>query len=77
MKQTKQMEFRVWKEQDKLKKAGDQLLEESKRPNDVILQQKRNEKFRLEKAIESIKQKTEQIKPVDIELEKQRIGAEL
>lgn len=70
MKQTKQMEFRVRKEEEKLKKAGDQLLAEAGRSNETIMQQKRNEKFRLEKAIETVKTKTEQIKPVDVEYEK-------
>ena len=70
MKQTKQMEFRVRKEEEKLKKSGDQLLIEAGRSNETIMQQKRNEKFRLEKAIETVKNKTEQIKPIDVEYEK-------
>ena len=64
------MEFRVRKEEEKLKKSGDQLLIEAGRSNETITQQKRNEKFRLEKAIETVKNKTEQIKPIDVEYEK-------
>lgn len=64
------MEFRVRKEEEKLKKSGDQLLIEAGRSNETIMQQKRNEKFRLEKAIETVKNKTEQIKPIDVEYEK-------
>lgn len=77
MKQTKQMEFRVRKEEEKLKKAGDQLLAEAERSNETIMQQKRNEKFRLEKAIETVKNKTEQIKPIDVEYEKTQVQKEL
>ena len=37
MKQTKQMEFRVRKEEEKLKKSGDQLLLEAGRSNETIM----------------------------------------
>ena len=65
------------KEEEKLKKAGDQLLAEAERSNETIMQQKRNEKFRLEKAIETVKNKTEQIKPIDVEYEKTQVQKEL
>ena len=59
MKQTKQMEFKVRKEEEKIKKSGDQLVLESRRSSEAIVQQRRNEKFRLETTIETIKNKTE------------------
>ncbi|CAL5990202.1 Annexin [Hexamita inflata] len=70
LQQEKQMEFKIRREEDRIKRSGQQLVEENERPNEDILTEKRNQKFRLEKQIESIKQKTQQIQLTDLTIEK-------
>jgi len=77
MKQTRQMEFRVRKEEEKINQAAKQLVEENDRSNEELLAQKRNEKFRLESTIDAVRAKTAQIKPINLDAERQRYEAEL
>ncbi|CAL6029718.1 Conserved_hypothetical protein [Hexamita inflata] len=73
MQQEKQMEYKLRKMEERIKHSGNQLVEEEDRPNEDILTKKRNQKFRLEKQIDLIKQKTLSIQMINLDAERQKI----
>ncbi|CAL6029720.1 Conserved_hypothetical protein [Hexamita inflata] len=76
LQQEKQIEFKIRREEDRIKRSGQQLVEENERPNEEILAKKRNQKFRIEKQIEGIKAKQLAAQDLDLVEEKKKLEKE-